>query len=533
MASQALYLKWRPMTFEEVVGQEHVTFTLRNAIATERIAHAYLFTGPRGTGKTTMARLLAKAANCLADDLSVRPCGQCQPCQMVSEGRFLDLIEIDAASHTSVDDVRELRDRISFSPNEGRYKVYIIDEVHRFSGAAFDALLKTIEEPPAHAIFVLATTEVHKVPQTILSRCQRFDFRRVPVWQIVERLWQIAQAEELQVEQPVLELVARQATGSLRDAITLFDQLIAQPGETLTLEMAQAILGTATSQTVQDLTAALIAGDTASGLELINQTLDAGTDPRQMARQMVDYLRLVMLVQTGGAALAESTVMPDVLEVIGAQAQNFPRRALLESLRAFSDAAADTRGGWQPQLPLELALLESIDALYASPQAAQPSAPTPVPAATPATPHPRTPPEPSSPTLPSPEPDAAAADAPSLADVHARWRDILAAIRQQDRAVEALLNSGRLYGVEGDAIVYQMPSDTLRDRIEKEENRAIVEGVFQHLFGKPIKFRTKVQTAQSGGELPEAEDLLANDSVVAFTVNELGGKIKRISKSKE
>lgn len=530
MAAQALYLKWRPMTFEEVVGQEHVTFTLRNAIATERIAHAYLFTGPRGTGKTTMARLLAKAANCLAEDLTTRPCGQCRPCQMMSENRFLDLIEIDAASHTSVDDVRELRDRIAFSPNEGRYKVYIIDEVHRFSAAAFDALLKTIEEPPAHAMFVLATTEVHKVPQTILSRCQRFDFRRIPVWQIVERLWQLAQAEDLQVEQPVLELVARQATGSLRDAITLFDQLIAQPGETLTLETAQAILGTATSQAVQDLTAMLVAGDTAGGLELINRTLDAGADPRQFARQMVDYLRLVMLVQTGGAALAESTVMPDVLEVIGSQAQSFPRRALLEALRAFNDASAEMRGGWQPQLPLELALLESVEALYAP---SQPSIPMAVP---PAAPPPQVvaAPQQAQPAPPdAPAGAAAAVDMPTLAEIHTRWREVLAAIRQQDKAIEALLNSGRLYGIEEYTVVYQMPSDMLRDRIEKESNRAVVEDVLQGLFGKPLKFTTRVQSAQSGGQAPETDDLLASDNVVAFAVNELGGKIKKISRNKE
>src|SRR5262245_5018816 len=284
MAVQALYLKWRPLSFEEVVGQQHVTYTLRNALTQERIAHAYLFTGPRGTGKTTMARVLAKAVNCLAEDAASRPCNQCQHCTAVNESRFLDLIEIDAASHTSVDDVRDLRDRIAFAPNEGRYKVYIVDEVHRFSGAAFDALLKTLEEPPAHAIFVLATTEVHKVPQTILSRCQRFDFRRISVQEIVTRLADMAQAEGLDVEAPVYDLVARQATGSLRDAISLFDQLIAQPGETLTLDLAQAILGTAGIQAVQDLTTLLADGDTAGALMLINGQLDSGADPRQLAR---------------------------------------------------------------------------------------------------------------------------------------------------------------------------------------------------------------------------------------------------------
>src|SRR5512137_252002 len=198
--SQALYRKWRPQLWDEVVGQQHIVQTLRNAVTGGRVAHAYLFAGPRGTGKTTAARLLAKAVNCLAEDPAVRPCNTCAHCQAVNEGRFLDLIEIDAASQTGVEDVRDLRDKINFSPNQGRFKVYIIDEVHMFSTSAFNALLKTLEEPPPHAIFVLATTEIHKIPATVLSRCQRHEFRRVPVDLIVSQLKHIAENEKLTVE---------------------------------------------------------------------------------------------------------------------------------------------------------------------------------------------------------------------------------------------------------------------------------------------------------------------------------------------
>jgi DNA polymerase III subunit gamma/tau len=532
MASQALYLKWRPVSFDEVVGQEHVTYTLRNALVSERVGHAYLFAGPRGCGKTTMARVLAKAVNCLAEDPLLRPCNECQNCIAVNEGRFLDLIEIDAASHTGVDDVRELRDRIAFSPNEGRYKIYIIDEVHRFSGAAFDALLKTIEEPPAHAIFILATTEIHKVPQTILSRCQRFEFRRIPLNEIMERLQALVDYEGSQAEAAALELVARQATGSLRDAISLLDQLLAEPGDVLTLSMAQAVLGTATSDSVRDLTSAIIAGDTGLGLELINAALDQGTDPRQFASQMVEYLRLVMLIQTGGAGLASASEGPEKLGYISDQAGQFPRTALIQAIRKFNRAATDASSGWQPQLPLELAFIESVDSLYAAPvmEASPVSAarPTPVQPTAAPSPVPRAAAQPDEPALEPP-----AANMPSLDEVAKKWRDVLRTARELDKPVEALLNSGKLYGIEGSSIVLQMPSELLRDKIEGEHNRQIVEKALQQIFGRPLSIRCRIGGGQQGDTSSQVDDLLTQDSLAAFAVNDLGGKVKRVKNSEE
>jgi len=353
--AQALYLKWRPQVWDDVVGQEHVTRILRNAIVSDRVHHAYLFAGPRGCGKTTTARLLAKAVNCLDPEPSRRPCNACAHCLAVNEGRFLDLIEIDGASNNSVEDVRDLRDKINFSPSQGRYKVYVVDECHMLSTGAFNALLKTLEEPPSHAIFVLATTEAHKIPVTVLSRCQRHDFRLISHAEMVARLKAVAAEEGMRAEETALEVVARHATGSLRDAISLLDQLAAA-GDEITLVQAQSLLGAAASQAVLDLVDALAERDSALGLALINQTIDAGAGPRQFARQIVETLRRLVLIKMGRPGLMDIT--DQARATLERQAERFEIGELLRAVRAFNSAAAELRAGWQPQLPLELAFVE-------------------------------------------------------------------------------------------------------------------------------------------------------------------------------
>src|SRR4030067_614424 len=350
--SQAFYRRWRPRAGDEVIGQDHVIQTLRHAVAGQRLAHAYLFAGPRGTGKTTTARILAKAVNCLADDPADPPGNRCHPCEAVNEGRFLDLIEIDAASNTSVDDVRDLRDKVNFSPSEGRSKVYIVDEVHMLSTAAFNALLKTLEEPPAHVLFVLATTEVHKIPATVLSRCQRHEFRRVPVAEMTAYLESRCRQEGLTADPAALALIARQATGSLRDAISLLDQL-ASTGEDVTVQRAETVLGTATGETVRQVVEAIRDGRLDRGLTALNQSLDGGADPRQLARQIVDFLRNLLLMKMGNEALVDAS--PEMRREMVALAAALMPDALLTGIRALRRAATEGRAGWQPGPALELA----------------------------------------------------------------------------------------------------------------------------------------------------------------------------------
>ncbi|GAB4418056.1 MAG: DNA polymerase III subunit gamma/tau [Anaerolineae bacterium] len=516
MPAQALYLKWRPRTFEDVIGQEHITRTLRNALRQGRIRHAYLFSGPRGTGKTSTARLLAKAVNCLDDDPDRRPCDVCAHCIAVNEGRFLDLIEIDAASHTGVDDVRDLRDRIAFAPSEGRYKIYIIDEVHRFSGAAFDALLKTLEEPPEHAIFVLATTEIAKVPATIKSRCQLFEFRRVSLTEVTGRLAQIAAAEGVRIEPAALELIAREGTGSVRDSISLLDQLIADPSVPITLAMAEQILGTASNQHVLDLVEALIAGDAARGLDVINVAIDAGADPRQFGQQVIAHLRQVLLTRLAGDALVDAT--EERRAILRQQAAQIGQGALLAALRAFNNAVAEWRGGWQPQLPLEMAFLESLKpGTEPEPASAPPRIERP---------HAAGAPRPVAPEV-VPPPRAEGVTGVRLNDVLEAWPGIQRIAREHHPSLPALLEHVTPREVRGEVLVVSVPAPIFKQKLEAEDKRAALEGALYQTLGARLKFSVIV-IDQAQVKAPGANNVLATDDVLAFGVSELGGELTEL-----
>ena len=505
--SLSFYRKYRPSTWSDVVGQSHVVDTLRNAVAAERVGHAYLFAGPRGTGKTSVARLLAKAVNCEAEDPAKRPDDKCENCLSVQEGSFLDLIEIDAASNTSVEDVRDLRDKINFSPNRGRYKVYIIDEVHMLSTAAFNALLKTLEEPPPHAIFILATTEEHKIPATVLSRCQRHEFRRLPVGEMVAQLENICKQEKIKADKGALELIARQATGSLRDAISLLDQL-ASTGAEVKLDWAQQVLGTAANLAVLDLVDALAAGEAAAGLDQIHKALDVGSDPRQFARQIVDTLRGMLLLRMGAPLGPERS--GEEAKRMAEQAKKFDVTSLLHKIRLFNDAAGE-KPAWLPSLPLEMAFIE---AMGAPGDTAGPASP-PGQSAT-AQPQPRnaikaTPKE--KPKMENPPSEDQALDGDA-------WDRIRDGMRARDRNVAALLNSVKTRQVQGNTLVLGFASELLKEKMEKAENLDVLQEVMDGILSERLSVKC-VLAAGKAGTLPPDLD---NSGVVATAVR-LGGEI--------
>ncbi|WP_420632120.1 DNA polymerase III subunit gamma/tau [Candidatus Leptofilum sp.] len=541
--SQALYRKWRPARFDDVIGQEHVTRTLKNSVAADRLGHAYLFCGPRGTGKTTSARLLAKAVNCLHEDLAERPCNECTICQSIANGRFLDLIEIDAASNTGVDDIRELRDKINFSPSEGRFKVYIIDEVHMLSTAAFNALLKTLEEPPPHVKFVLATTEEHKVPVTIKSRCQQFNFRLLNQEEISGRLRWLADQEAFTIEPEALQMIARQGAGSLRDAESLLDQLVVGKDDVITAERTQMVLGTASNEAVGKLTDAWLNRDGSGGLALIHEALASGTDPRQFCRQMVTYLRELLLLQAAGEALPlEAT--PEQRQEMAVQAQRAPRQGLIEAIKRFNEAALVAAGSWQPQLPLEMAFIQLLpDAPMVATTASTEllnkveSSEAAVPTKTPKSqPPPSKPvkkkkkaksakaavPEPPPEMEPEPQPEPAkpagkTVEKPTavpltVRQVQAVWADLVIQSGQKIKNLPALLNMGKPLAAEGRTLVIGFDYPLFKDKFDNLAGAArLVGDTLTELLGQETAVRGVVTSEYTVPVQPDDFRALAEE----------------------
>ena len=522
MASQVFYRRWRPQTLAEVVGQEQATRTLQNALSSSHVSHAYLFCGPRGTGKPSTGRILAKAVNCLTTEGKGEPCNTCEMCLAITEGRALDVIEIDAASNTGVDNIRDLREKVNYAPNEARYKVYIIDEVHMLSTSASNALLKTLEEPPPHAIFVLATTEIHKVLPTIMSRCQRFDFRRISQADVVAKLTHISKQETIKIEPEALRLIARAATGSLRDAENLLEQLTTYYGKKVTLQQVQTILGITGDWRAKEMVKHVVENDIAGGISTLNSISSDGLDLRQFTRELVEYLRALLLVKTG---TAESIELPaediaELKELAGKASLN----QILKAVKLFGqlDLSLDNYS----TLPLELALVDATLPFGKEPPMAkvEPEVRQPIKAAAPETPplpprkattieeQPQKPvavekksePEPvSEPEMKKEEPEAAPAPTEATSTIPSEtsgeeiehlkqnWRRFIqeAPPSLSRTPAAALLRSARPKSVENNTVILSFKFPLHKENMEKTENQKIAEQIISNFLGHACRVR--------------------------------------------
>jgi len=505
MGSEVFYRKWRPQTLSEVLGQEPVTQTLRHAVESGKIAHAYLFCGPRGTGKTSTARILAKAVNC-PNQAGGEPCNACDMCRSITEGRALDVIEIDAASNRGIDEIRSLREKANYAPSLARYKVYIIDEVHMLTEAACNALLKTLEEPPGHVIFVLATTEAHKVIATIISRCQRFNFHRLRQTEIMDKLKLICEREGIHIEPGSLELIARAATGSLRDAENILQQMIAYYGNQIELDQIQAELGISWDSRVRQLARCVVSRDVAAGLRVINSLNSDGVDLRQFNVGLVEYLRGLLLSKSRCEEALDVT-SEDLAEMVSL-ATNTTLDYLLKVVKSFS--SIDFRSDNYSSLSLELALLgcalspptgqeqptttkppevaddtEIIESLEEDevpvalhPDSVETKVPSEIPAAL--------------------DPDRAGTEVPSegisqdIDHLRSRWREFIKSLRGEGSSgnLDAFLRSAcDPVALEDDTLVLGFYYSFHKEKIEDAKYRHLVEKKLQEIFGRPYKIR--------------------------------------------
>lgn len=522
----SLSRQYRPQIFDDVYGQQHVTRTLQNAIRLDRVGQAYLFCGPRGVGKTTVARILAKALNCASGPTS-EPCGECPSCAAINHGSSLAVIEIDAASNRSIDDMRSLREDVQFAPTDGRRKIYILDEAHQITGPAFEAFLKTLEEPPAHAIFVLATTEPQKIPATILSRCQRFDFRRVGIEDIVARLRDVVASETLAVETPALYAIARSADGGLRDALSVLDQVIAYAGESVTAADVEAVLGTLDQDTRFALGELLAGDDVTAALRWLGDLIDAGRDPRLIVDEAIAHSRMLLLARLACAPETMATLPEDVRRRLEEQARRYEPARLMEILEVLAQADKALRWHPQPRILLETTLLDIVAGLRplaaAAPRAEVPRQPELRPAPPRREPPPQDPepprrepvPEPpprsSAPPPRGPEPAVLAHDeALTVEAVEARMDAFRQRIREGWPPLVAHLVHVTPVRVEGETVVLGFHGLEFSLRLCSDpERRKVIESCLSEALGRPVNFAGELvtQAAPAAAEGDEIEDL--------------------------
>ena len=521
MSTEVLYRKWRPRSFSDVVGQEPVTRTIRNAVAKSKIAHAYLLCGPRGTGKTSLGRLIAKALNCKAPTEG-EPCDNCEFCRSFNGGQSMDLVEMDAASNRGIDEIRKLRDHVGLAPMGGGFKVYLIDEVHMLTPEAYNALLKTLEEPPPHAVFVLATTEPHKVPATVISRCQRFDLKRIGMPAAVDRLLSICGSENLALDRVSLKEIARAAGGSLRDAINMLEQITAQYGASPTLADVQEVLGFSEDSRCHELARHILGQDLTNALRLVSNVRDDGTDIRQFSKNLLALLRDLLFVKAGGEEFIDAS--EEKLAAMKELAAAVTAAAIVQAIRVYG--GLDFRNDQLTSLPLELALVDHLgtpmetDSRAAEPvavpveQAITEEKTSPVRAAAPAQPESESPQppslEPKGPRLPGETPatettetsGVPAGTSKELTEDNAGQtakppqlgpeflEQLRGALRDVNKSVSAFLNgSCEITDVERDEIVLGFYFAFHKGKIAEDNNRRTVEEVASRLLGRPVTLR--------------------------------------------
>ncbi len=482
--SMSLYRTYRPQTFAHLVGQNHVSQTISNALKLDRVNHAYLFTGPRGTGKTSTARLLAKAINC-PEVKESEPCNACDICQEISEGRLIDIIEIDAASNRGIDEIRDLREKINFAPTRAKAKVYIIDEVHMLTKEAFNALLKTLEEPPSHVYFVLATTEVHKIPETILSRCQRFDFKRIDDKAIIGRLQYIAEQEKIQVEEKALEVIAHHAEGGLRDAIGLLEQLTTD--STCSYENVCSVLGVSGIESLEKLYGFLEKSDTQGALKEIHDLYMEGHDLAYFNKRFLEFLRKRML-----QSIEEN--------------QNQGATRILGFIERFQEAYDHSRYATIPQLPLEIAIIQSCSDGTPIPQEAPP-APT---EAEQERPHKSLSEPVSPPTQQQPAPpemmESAEKKSPEIGTVEKQWTRIAEHIKSP--IARRSFQQSSLLGIDGITLLLAFATQFHLEKTMEKSNRNDIEHAISEVLGFDLKLRGEVRKIEAPAktEIPEVEE---------------------------
>lgn len=502
-----------------MIGQGHIVQTLSNAIIHDRIGHAYLFTGPRGTGKTSMARLFAKAVNCphpkeKDSSRQAEPCIECEICQNITEGKSLDVFEIDAASNTGVENIRELRETVKLPPSQAKFKVYIIDEVHMLSTGAFNALLKTLEEPPAHVIFILATTEIHKVPETIISRCQRFDFTRISLENIIKKLAKIAEQEGVKIEKAALEAIAISAEGGMRDAESLLGQVISLEDKNITAKEVEEILGTTKHQSVEDFTEALITKDASTALGLIDNLSNDGFDLEVFHKAVLNYLRQLLLISVD-ETLAKTfsfELTTEQTEKILTLSKKTATADILKALGRLAEIQGKIKVSFIPQLPLEIATIEITKGISSKiePQAPTQTAPQTIPAsiAKKTTPSPTTgniakeTPKPS--IVTQTQKTAPSENDPTftLADVQKAWHEACKQIISTNQSLAALLPHSMPAEVKNGFLTIVTKYGLYKDKLNDNTNRLTVESVFGNLLGSRVKLRALTEE-ESGIQIPE------------------------------